>query len=170
MKPHDWPLVSFSPENQYDRTLATRPNGHSPFLYLSPTIRYSSSKRSRCLRRIRDLIHVIAVDKSQPRFLPGQLVRHRRYGYRGVVVRMDRECQAGVDWYQSNQTQPNRNQPWYHVLIDGSDSITYAAETSLAMDVSGQPVNHPLVDTFFSKFTGTSYVRNDQPWPGDPDE
>jgi len=113
---------------------------------------------------------VIAVEKSQPRFLAGQLVRHRRYGYRGVVVRMDRKCQADVDWYESNRTQPNRNQPWYHVLVDGSDSITYAAETSLAMDVSGQPVNHPLVDTFFSEFTGTAYVRNDQPWPGGPDE
>ena len=113
---------------------------------------------------------MIAVEKSQPRFLPGQLVRHRRYGYRGVVVSLDFTCRADDTWYQSNQTQPDRNQTWYHVLVDGSKTITYAAETSLDLDVSGQPVNHPFISTFFSKFTGTAYLRNDQPWPGSADD
>ena len=33
-------------------------------------------------------------DASEPRFEPGQLVVHRRYGYRGVVVAFDVTCEA----------------------------------------------------------------------------
>ena len=59
-------------------------------------------------------------ESSPARFQPGHLVRHRRYGYRGVVVALDLECGAGDDWYRSNRTQPDRDQPWYHVLVHGS--------------------------------------------------
>lgn len=108
---------------------------------------------------------MVAPVHSPPKYGPGQLVRHRRYGYRGVVVAVDASCRASEEWYQRNQTQPSRFQPWYHVLVDGSDVTTYAAQTSLKDDPSGQPVEHPLVDNFFSDFTGEGYVRNDLPWP-----
>ena len=98
-------------------------------------------------------------------FRPGQLVRHRRYGYRGVVVDSDPFCKAPDSWYLRNQTQPARNQPWYHVLVDGSSTATYAAQTSLVEDDDAAPVTHPLVAVFFSEFNGQSYVRNDRPWP-----
>jgi heat shock protein HspQ len=101
-----------------------------------------------------------------PKFRPGQLVRHNRYGYRGVVVDVDPYCKAPDSWYQKNQTQPERNQPWYHVLVDASSDITYAAQTSLAETDQFTPIAHPLVDVFFSAFEGESYVRNDRPWPG----
>ena len=99
-------------------------------------------------------------------FEPGQLVRHRRYGYRGVVVSVDGRCRADPTWYMSNRTQPDRAQPWYHVLVDGSDSSTYAAEENLAEDTSGQPVEHALLPVFFSGREEGRYVRNDEPWPG----
>lgn len=100
------------------------------------------------------------------RFELGELVRHKRYGYRGVVVERDDRCQADDEWYYSNQTQPDRDQPWYHVLVDGSERITYAAETSLVEDELRRPVAHPLVPVFFEDFDGSRYQRNDQPWPG----
>ena len=101
----------------------------------------------------------------QPQFLPGQLVCHRRYGYRGVVVQYDRQCTADPKWYASNNTQPERNQPWYHVLVHGSGSVTYAAESSLQADDSREPVSHVLLEHFFSSFTDGRYLRNDRPWP-----
>ena len=55
-----------------------------------------------------------------PNFEPGEVVQHIRYGYRGVIVDFDSACMAPDDWYQSNQTRPDRNQPWYHVLVDGN--------------------------------------------------
>ncbi len=102
---------------------------------------------------------------SDTQFQPGQLVQHRRYGYRGVVVDCDLTCQADQDWYESNRTQPDRDQPWYHVLVDGSDTITYAAQTSLTEDSSDDEVEHPLVEYFFEDFESGKYVRNDRPWP-----
>ena len=104
-------------------------------------------------------------DDTEPRFGPGELVRHRRYHYRAVVVQVDPCCQADEAWYHSNQTQPDRSQPWYHLLVHDSASNTYAAEGNLATDPSQEQVNHPLVDRFFSDFWHGRYVRNDRPWP-----
>jgi heat shock protein HspQ len=112
-------------------------------------------------------LDMIASTTPLPMFSPGQLVRHKRYGYRGVVVDYDPTCQASDEWYRSNQTQPDRNQPWYHVLVHGTSTVTYAAQTSLDADASGEPVVHPLVSAFFSGFTGEQYIRNDRPWPSD---
>ena len=103
--------------------------------------------------------------EDEPRFQIGQLVRHKRYHYRGVIVAMDPRCQASEAWYQANQTRPDRDQPWYHVLVDGAGSVTYPAESSLEEDPTREPVVHPLVETFFESFDGTRYIRNQTPWP-----
>ncbi len=102
---------------------------------------------------------------DRPAFEPGALVRHRRYGYRGVVVHRDESCQADDAWYQKNQTQPDRDQPWHHVLVDGSTVCTYAAAENLITDQSTLPIDHPLVAHFFLGFVDGRYVRNDRPWP-----
>lgn len=101
-----------------------------------------------------------------PRFRAGQLVRHKRYGYRGVIVEADSVCKANEQWYKGNLTQPKREQPWYHVLVDASASTTYAAEENLLLDESGEAIIHPLLEYFFNDFVGGAYIRNDIPWPG----
>jgi heat shock protein HspQ len=102
---------------------------------------------------------------ERPVFEPGQLVRHRRYGYRGVIVDRDEACQASDDWYFNNQTRPDRDQPWYHVLVDGSSTCTYAASENLVADSSELPITHALVPHFFGEFKDGVYIRNDKPWP-----
>lgn len=126
------------------------------------------------MRMIHDLLEIrgdtppsggeVAIE-AEPRFEPGQLVRHRRYGYRGVIVALDLTCEADDDWYLANQSQPSREQPWYHVLVHDSEQITYAAQTSLQDDDSDQPIDHPLVEHFFSSFSDGHYVRNGELWP-----
>ena len=109
---------------------------------------------------------MIALNRPpRPVFEPGQLIVHRRYGYRGVVVTCDERCQASEEWYEKNQTQPDRNQPWYHVLVHGTSTCTYAAAENLAADTSGEPIQHPLVEHFFVEFKEGRYVRNQTPWP-----
>ena len=100
-----------------------------------------------------------------PKYQRGQIVRHKRYGYRGVIVDFDLECHADEQWYQSNQTQPVRSQPWYHVLVHDTDGTTYAAQENLQEDMSGRPVGHPLIAQFFSGFIDGRHIRNNQPWP-----
>ena len=69
-------------------------------------------------------------------------------------------CMAEETWYYANRSQPPRNQPWYHVLVDGQPVITYAAQTSLEADDSGEQVRHPLVEKLFSAFENGRYERN----------
>ena len=104
-------------------------------------------------------------DRTGPnRFAPGDLVRHRRYDYRGVIVDFDPVCKAAEEWYRANRTQPSRDQPWYHVLVGGGHHSTYAAEDSLVAEWEPAEIDHPLVPRFFTAFTGDHYLRNDQPW------
>ena len=103
--------------------------------------------------------------ESTPKFELGQLVLHERYGYRGVIVDFELKCTADESWYQSNMTQPDKNQPWYHVLVHGTASTTYAAEANLRADTSRRPIEHVLVARFFTEFVDGRYIRNDEPWP-----
>ena len=101
------------------------------------------------------------------RFQPGQLVQHKRYKYRGVIVAFDSTCEAEEDWYLANQTQPDRNQPWYHVLVHDSEQVTYVAQTNLEADDQKMRVDHPLISHFFCDFQEGHYTRNDTAWPGE---
>ncbi|WP_372370568.1 heat shock protein HspQ [Candidatus Uabimicrobium sp. HlEnr_7] len=98
-------------------------------------------------------------------FYIGQVIKHTKYGYRGVVVDYDLSCKADDNWYYSNQTQPPRNQPWYHVLVHTSSHNTYVAQNSLIADTSKQKIIHPLVYHFFSEFKDGEYLRNNNNWP-----
>ncbi|MGZ0171478.1 MAG: heat shock protein HspQ [Planctomycetales bacterium] len=111
---------------------------------------------------------MIALNDSREsqRFEVGTLVQHRRYGYCGVVVAVDEVCRADDAWYKKNQTQPDRDQPWHHVLVHGTPSVTYSAGQNLMLDSEVAEIHHPLVAEFFSSFDGKKYVRNDRPWPG----
>jgi heat shock protein HspQ len=86
-----------------------------------------------------------------------------------VIVDVDFFCMADERWYQNNTTQPPKLQPWYHVLVDKSDAVTYAAESSILADDDKVPVQHPYINHFFHFFKEGVYVRNDRPWPREED-
>lgn len=109
---------------------------------------------------------MIAIRVPHPKFEIGQLVRHKRYGYRGVIVDIDATCQAPQDWYEGNRTQPERMQPWYHVLVDETETATYPAQSSLQADDSNKPVSNPMVLMFFTVFCEGRYERNEVPFQG----
>ena len=100
---------------------------------------------------------------TQVKFAVGELVRHRLFGYRGVIVDVDRNFQASEEWYQTvAKSRPPKNKPWYHVLVHGSTHSTYVAERNLASDDSLEPIDHPMVEHFFSNFDHGRYVRIDR--------
>ena len=107
---------------------------------------------------------LLDVPDTDQLFEVGQMVKHKRYGYRAVIVSVDERCRASDDWYKSNRTQPERDQPWYHVLADGSDQVYYPAQTSLEADESSDEIDNPHVKKFFSAFEDGAYVRNITPW------
>jgi len=102
-----------------------------------------------------------AMDGAAPRarFAPGDLVHHRRFDYRGVVADVDAVYSLDEDWYEQNAvTRPLRDRPWYHVLVDGSATMTYVAERNLERDDTGEPVRHPLIEDYFEGFQDGRYV------------
>ena len=112
-----------------------------------------------------------SVALKSPKFKPGQIVSHLKYSYRGLVVESDESCQADETWYQSNQTQPDREQPWYHLLVDGNQQVTYVAQSNLELDLSGEPIVHPMLNLFFCGIDeeNNRYLRNNIPFnPGSP--
>ena len=94
------------------------------------------------------------------RFNIGQVVTHSGFGYRGVVFDVDPHFNLSEDWYRRVAlSRPPKDQPWYHVLVDGQEHTTYVAERHLLAPVDPTPIHHPLLDRFFNRFNGVSYER-----------
>ena len=101
---------------------------------------------------------VTNITKAQ--FSVGDLIHHRLFDYRGVIVDVDRTFQGSEEWYQSvARSRPPKDKPWYHVLVDGSNHATYVAERNLELDDQLQPIKHPLLDNYFSGFKDGKYLR-----------
>jgi heat shock protein HspQ len=95
------------------------------------------------------------------KFSVGQLVRHNRFGYRGVVVDVDPVFQGSESWYQQVAlSRPPKDRPWYRVLVHDADHETYVAERHLEPDTSAAPVEHPLINVVFEAFREGRYVSH----------
>lgn len=93
------------------------------------------------------------------KFSVGQLVHHRLFNYRGVVVDVDPVYQNTDAWYQMmTKSNPPKDKPWYHILVDDADYITYVAEQNLEPDDTGQPITHPSLEKYFEKLENGSYI------------
>ena len=94
-------------------------------------------------------------------FSIGQVVRHRVYPFRGVIVDVDSEFNNSEEWWQSipEEVRPRKDQPFYHLLAENEDTsyVAYVSEQNLLIDESGIPVNHPEVAQVFGQFLGNSY-------------
>ncbi len=96
---------------------------------------------------------------SQAKFSIGQPIQHRLFDYRGVIYDVDPVFLGTDEWYeQVARSRPPKDEPWYRVLVHGSENETYVAQRNLEADLSGDPVLHPLTSYFFSKFQEGSYV------------
>jgi heat shock protein HspQ len=92
-------------------------------------------------------------------FSVGELVHHKLFDYRGVVVDVDPRMMLSDEWYEIvARSRPPRDKPWYRVLVHDATHETYVAERNLEPDGSNEPIRHPLVDTFFSKFVDGRYL------------
>ena len=99
---------------------------------------------------------------TRVKFSVGELVHHRLFDYRGVIVDVDRNFQSTEEWYEAvAKSRPPKNKPWYHVLVHGYEHSTYVAEQNLESDDSDEPIVHPMLEHFFTRFDKGKYVRTD---------
>ena len=84
------------------------------------------------------------------RFAPGQVVRHRRFGYRGLIFDVDASFSQSPEWHEAmSDMSDTRCRPWYHVLVDGEKHTTYVAEDNLVPCEETEAFEHPLFEHLF---------------------
>jgi len=92
----------------------------------------------------------------------GQVVRHKKHPFRGVVFDVDPEFANSEEWYESipEDSRPSKEQPYYHLLAENEHSyyVAYVSEQNLVEDRSGEPVEHPDVPEMFAAFHDGHYV------------
>lgn len=88
---------------------------------------------------------------SEAIFSIGQIIQHRLFNYRGVIIDVDYNYLGSEQWYeQVARSRPPKNHPWYHVLVDNAVHQTYVAERNLEKSVNITDIHHPLLQHFFS--------------------
>lgn len=91
-------------------------------------------------------------------FSVGDLVHHKLFDYRGVIIDVDPQMMLSEEWYeQVARSRPPKDKPWYRVLVHDASHETYVAERNLEPDTSDAPICHPLVDMFFGNFSDGHY-------------
>ncbi len=95
---------------------------------------------------------------TQASFSIGQLVQHKLFNYRGVIIDADPEFMLPEEWYQAMaKSRPPKDQPWYHVLVHNASQQTYVAQRNLNPDYSQKPINHPDIKLYFEDFSSGKY-------------
>ena len=91
----------------------------------------------------------------------GQVVRHRKHPFRGVVFDVDPRFANTDEWYENipEESRPRKDQPFYHLLAENEQSyyVAYVSEQNLVADYSGEPVGHPDVPDIFGEFEDGQY-------------
>lgn len=91
----------------------------------------------------------------------GQIVRHRKHPFRGVVFDVDARFSNTEEWYESipEENRPDRDQPFYHLLAENEDNyyVAYVSEQNLVEDNTGEPVEHPDLPDLFGDFQNGVY-------------
>ena len=93
--------------------------------------------------------------KTAAKYHIGQVLRHRKHPFRGVVFDVDAMFSNTEDWYENipEDSRPSKNQPFYHLLAENAETeyTAYVSEQNLLPDTTGKPLRHPQVAELFSK-------------------
>ena len=99
--------------------------------------------------------------KTRAKYYLGQVVRHKKHPFRGVVFDVDPEFSNTEEWYDAipEESRPSREQPFYHLLAENDQRyyVAYVSEQNLVSDYSGEPVDHPDIPDLFGAFHDGSY-------------
>jgi heat shock protein HspQ len=99
--------------------------------------------------------------KREAKFTIGDVVRHRRYPFRGVVFDIDPTFNHTEEWWEAipEDVRPRKQQPYYHLLAENAETtyIAYVSEQNLLPDDSGKPCRHPDIETFFEVYEAGRY-------------
>ena len=103
---------------------------------------------------------------KHPLFNIGDIVKHRIYPFRGVIVDVDPEFSNTEEWYQSipAEIRPSRQQPYYHLMAENTETFytAYVSQQNLVGDGENGPLEHPdLEEIFIGMDHGKCHLRNE---------
>jgi heat shock protein HspQ len=91
----------------------------------------------------------------------GQVVKHRKYPFRGIIYDVDPVFANTEEWWQSipEEVRPAKDQPFYHLFAENAETeyVAYVSEQNLLPDTSGDPIRHPQVDEMFVRAQDGAY-------------
>lgn len=74
-------------------------------------------------------------ESAKAKYCIGQLIQHKLFDYRGIILGVDLEFKSTDEWYEVvAKSRPPKNKPWYHVLVHQKGHQTYVAEQNLQLD------------------------------------
>jgi heat shock protein HspQ len=95
------------------------------------------------------------------KFAIGQVVKHRKYPFRGIVYDVDPVFANTEEWWQSipAEVRPRKDQPFYHLFAENTDTeyVAYVSEQNLVPDTSGDPIRHPQAGEMFVRALDGAY-------------
>ena len=95
--------------------------------------------------------------KELAKYSLGQMVKHKSLEYRGVIIDVDSRFKYSEACYLAIAGKPDKEQPWYHILVDETNYIIYVPEKNINADPSGEPVEHPEIEQYFSRLENGIY-------------
>ena len=91
----------------------------------------------------------------------GQIVKHRKYPFRGVIFDIDPTFSNTEEWWLSipEDVRPTKEQPFYHLFAENAETeyVAYVSEQNLLPDESGKPVRHPQIREMFERTRDGGY-------------
>jgi heat shock protein HspQ len=98
---------------------------------------------------------------SHALFSIGDVVKHRIFGFRGVVFDIDPVFANTDEWYDAipEHMRPDKEQPFYHLLAENGEGsyVAYVSQQNLLEDDSDEPVDHPAIAGLFGQYTQGKY-------------
>ena len=112
-----------------------------------------------------ELVAGIKIYKD-PLFNIGDIVKHRIYPFRGVIVDVDPEFSNTEEWYQSipAEIRPSRKQPYYHLMAENTETFytAYVSQQNLVDDGKNGPLEHPDLDEIFNGMDKGKYLLKNE--------
>ena len=107
---------------------------------------------------------LIPKDCGAAKFTIGTQVKHRIFGFRGVIFDVDPSFNNSEEWYLSipEDVRPRKDQPFYHLFAESQDKspyVAYVSEQNLVLDGdSDDPISHPEMDEYFEDMIDGRFV------------
>ena len=125
-----------------------------------------SAQRGPKLSLMKEMSQIFGAGMTAPpivhaRFSIGDVVKHRMFGFRGVVFDIDPVFANSEEWYEAipEEARPDKHQPFYHLLAENAETYysAYVSQQNLTSDTEGGPVGHPDVEDLFESLENGRY-------------